>query len=108
MALTTEATQALHIVLSKTSMTNVITYGNLAREIGLPRGARQIAKALKALPSDTQLPWHRVVGAGPRVTTPPDSKVGQLQRQLLRREGWKILPSGRLVRAEIPDESSAP
>ena len=39
----------------------VSTYGAIARAAGLPRGARQVAAALRR---SFGLPWHRVLGFG--------------------------------------------
>ncbi|HEY2946514.1 MAG TPA: MGMT family protein [Vicinamibacteria bacterium] len=66
----------------------VATYGQLARLLGVPRGARAVGWALRALsPSrEKRVPWHRVVGAGGRIS--PRAGAGPLvQRRRLRREG---------------------
>ena len=39
----------------------VTTYGDIARELGDPRGARQVGWAIAGSPADTELPFHRVV-----------------------------------------------
>jgi methylated-DNA-protein-cysteine methyltransferase-like protein len=66
----------------------VATYGQLARLIGVPRGARAVGWALRALSParEKRVPWHRVVGAGGRIS--PRAGAGPLvQRRRLRREG---------------------
>jgi methylated-DNA-protein-cysteine methyltransferase related protein len=66
----------------------VATYGQLARLIGVPRGARAVGWALRALSParERRVPWHRVVGAGGRIS--PRAGAGPLvQRRRLRREG---------------------
>jgi methylated-DNA-protein-cysteine methyltransferase-like protein len=66
----------------------VATYGQVAAYLGVPRGARAVGWALRAL-SPTQeksVPWHRVVGAGGRIS----ARAGAgplLQRRKLRAEG---------------------
>lgn len=62
----------------------VVTYGDVARAAGLPRGARQVARALQACPWDRDLPWHRVVAAGGRIALPGER--GRRQRRLLELE----------------------
>lgn len=40
---------------------SVTTYGDIARALGNPRGARQVGWAIAAAPSELDLPFHRVV-----------------------------------------------
>jgi methylated-DNA-protein-cysteine methyltransferase-like protein len=66
----------------------VATYGQVARLLGVPRGARAVGWALRALDPrrERQVPWHRVVGAGGRISL----RAGAgpvLQRRRLRAEG---------------------
>jgi methylated-DNA-protein-cysteine methyltransferase-like protein len=66
----------------------VATYGQLARLLGVPRGARAVGWALRALSParEKRVPWHRVVGAGGRIS--PRAGAGPLvQRRRLVREG---------------------
>jgi methylated-DNA-protein-cysteine methyltransferase-like protein len=60
----------------------VATYGQVAEAAGLPRGARQVARALKTF---HDLPWHRVVGAGGAIRTPGEYALEQRLR--LQMEG---------------------
>jgi methylated-DNA-protein-cysteine methyltransferase-like protein len=63
----------------------VITYGQLAKWLRLPGGARTAGRAMSACPSGSGVPWHRVLGSGGRILLrDPHS---QLQRQLLESEG---------------------
>ena len=41
----------------------VANYGQVAEIAGIPRGARQVAYALRHVPKEMQLPWHRVITA---------------------------------------------
>lgn len=66
----------------------VATYGQVARLLGMRRGARAVGWALRALSpaAEKDVPWHRVVGAGGRIS----ERAGAgplLQRRRLRREG---------------------
>jgi methylated-DNA-protein-cysteine methyltransferase related protein len=66
----------------------VATYGQVAAAVGVPRGARAVGWALRALtPARADgVPWHRVVGAGGRIS--PRAGAGpELQRRRLRAEG---------------------
>lgn len=46
----------------------VATYGQIARLLDWPRGARTVGWALRALKPDTDVPWHRVVNALGRIS----------------------------------------
>ncbi len=46
----------------------VATYGQIARLIGFPRHSRMVGTTLRRLPSDTRLPWFRVVNASLRIS----------------------------------------
>lgn len=66
----------------------VITYGQLAKMLRLPGGARTAGFAIAACPSGRGIPWHRVVGAKGRILT--QEPVASLQRRLLESEGTHI------------------
>ncbi|WP_197722140.1 MGMT family protein [Sulfuriflexus mobilis] len=77
----------------------VATYGQIARLVNRPRGARQIGYALAALAratSEAQVPWHRVVNARGEVS--PRTKAGyeEFQRILLEDEGVTFDLNGRI------------
>ena len=66
----------------------VATYGQVAQLVGVPRGARAVGWALRALDPRRAhaVPWHRVVGAGGRIS--PRAGAGPvLQRRRLAAEG---------------------
>lgn len=65
----------------------VATYGEVAQQAGLPRGARRVGRALKGLPSDTRIPWHRVINAQGRISLPESSASQYTQRERLEAEG---------------------
>jgi methylated-DNA-protein-cysteine methyltransferase-like protein len=60
----------------------VATYGQVAAAAGFPGAARQVAWALH---NSRGLPWHRVIGAGGRISLPGDA--GREQRLRLELEG---------------------
>ncbi|MCY4015303.1 MAG: MGMT family protein [Gammaproteobacteria bacterium] len=66
----------------------VATYGHVAELAGLPRGARRVGRTLATLPTDTRLPWHRVVNARGRVSL--SGAAGRHQQDRLRSEGIDI------------------
>jgi len=70
----------------------VATYGEVARLVGVPRGARAVGWALKALPEEraAEVPWHRVVGHGGRISPRPGPGA-EIQRRRLRAEGVRFV-----------------
>jgi len=67
----------------------VATYGQVAGMAGDPRGARQVVRVLN---TQKNLPWHRVLAAGGRITLPGPG--GALQRKLLEAEGVRLNADG--------------
>lgn len=76
----------------------VATYGQVAELAGLAGNARQVGYALHALDEGTWegkvVPWHRVINAQGRISL--DSYAGEIQTQLLKREGVELDPRGRV------------
>jgi methylated-DNA-protein-cysteine methyltransferase-like protein len=74
----------------------VTTYGEVAKALRLPGGARAVGYAMAATPRGRGIPWHRVLGAGGhiRVSEPYAAK----QRRLLESEGVEV---GRVIDMKI-------
>lgn len=90
----TDPNQRIWQVVAAIPVGRVSTYGAVASMAGLPRGARRVGKALRALPPDTRIPWHRVINARGRISLPPASASGRLQRERLEEEGLEFDASG--------------
>jgi methylated-DNA-protein-cysteine methyltransferase related protein len=67
----------------------VATYGQIAGMAGDPRRAREVVRVLN---TQKNLPWHRVLAAGGRITLPGPG--GVLQRKLLGAEGVRFSADG--------------
>ena len=66
----------------------VVSYGQVALYIGVPRAARQVGWVLNGTEGKTDLPWWRVINREGRITidgTKFNDK--ELQRKLLQAEG---------------------
>jgi methylated-DNA-protein-cysteine methyltransferase-like protein len=63
----------------------VATYGDVARQAGMPGAARRVGRALRGLPGDTRIPWHRVISAQGKLVVPGGSTA--VQRERLKSEG---------------------
>jgi len=80
----------------------VATYGQIAALTGFPRHARQVGYALAALRGgDDDVPWHRVVNAGGRVSPRAEPGYEDYQRILLEAEGVEFDEQGRLSLARF-------
>jgi methylated-DNA-protein-cysteine methyltransferase related protein len=65
----------------------VATYGQVAELAGLEGQARQVGYALHALPTGSDVPWHRVINAHGEVSPRSSGDSHELQRLLLEAEG---------------------
>lgn len=74
----------------------VATYGDVAHHAGLGRAARRVGRALRQLPEDTRIPWHRVINSAGRLSLPAASAAGKQQRKRLTEEGIDFAASGRI------------
>ena len=74
----------------------VATYGQIAALAGLPRYARHVGYALRELPDDSDVPWHRVLGARGEVSRRSSSDTHEIQRHLLEAEGIVFDERGRV------------
>lgn len=72
----------VYAVVNEIPVGKVMTYGGIARLLGLPQCSRLVGRALKQVPAELSLPCHRVVNAVGRLTPGWDE-----QRALLSAEG---------------------
>jgi methylated-DNA-protein-cysteine methyltransferase-like protein len=75
----------------------VATYGQVARLAGLPRRARWVGRVLSELPPGSKLAWHRVLGAGGRISLARRTRRGQ-HRRLLREASRSRAPAASTSR----------
>lgn len=64
----------------------VMTYGQIAKEAGSPRGARQVVRILHTMSAKHNLPWHRVINIKGEIAI-PDEESAYSQRTMLEAEG---------------------
>jgi methylated-DNA-protein-cysteine methyltransferase related protein len=70
----------------------VMTYGQIARLAGSPRGARQVVRILHSLSRKHNLPWHRVINSKGEISFKDEE-----QRLLLECEGIEISKKGFIL-----------
>lgn len=64
----------------------VMTYGQIARLAGSPRGARQVVRILHSMSAKYHLPWHRVINSKGEIGLKENEAISA-QKQFLEDEG---------------------
>ena len=77
----------------------------IARVAGLPGRARLVGWALRRLPENSAVPWHRIVGAAGTISGRGRPAEEHEQRLLLEDEGVVFDARGRLSLAEYQWEN---
>lgn len=67
----------------------VMTYGQIARLAGSPRGARQVVRILHSMSQKYKLPWHRVINSKGEIGLTEDESFF-IQKMSLESEGIKF------------------
>ena len=74
----------------------VSTYGDVARKAGLPGAARRVGRALRGLPPDTRIPWHRVINARGEISKRSEPGYEFIQQDMLQAEGVVFDRTGKI------------
>ncbi|MDF2923431.1 MAG: hypothetical protein K0R57_2345 [Paenibacillaceae bacterium] len=82
----TPFTEAVIAIITNIPEGKVMTYGQIARGAGSPRGARQVVRILHSMSTKYKLPWYRVVNAQGEIAIQED-EGSSLQRMYLEGEG---------------------
>lgn len=68
-----------------------VSYGQIARELGVPGAARQVGWAMRTCPDN--IPWQRVVRTDGSIA---GGGHAEIRRAILEAEGVPFLPDGRV------------
>lgn len=74
---------------------SVASYGQVAEVAGNPRGARQVGHALRHLPDNHDVPWHRVLQASGRIAFDKDTPAFVEQSKRLMMDDVAVI-AGRV------------
>lgn len=74
----------------------VVTYGQVAACLGVPRSSRAVGYALRALSPGHDVPWHRVVNHRGQISPRYPAESPMLQRLLLEDEGVNFDTQSRI------------
>ena len=91
----TESTGRIITAIRTVPRGKVSCYRDIARNAGLPNGARQVARVLHAMSEKHKLPWFRIIRADGSIAL-DQSQGGDLQAQLLRAEGVAVSETGQV------------
>lgn len=88
--------QQVYALVAQIPAGKVATYGQIARMLGNPCGARTVGWALHSIPANLKLPWHRVVNSRGKISTGKNEPYPPEQRILLEAEGIEFDASGKI------------
>ena len=84
-------TQKVIQVIQSIPKGKVISYGQVAAYIGIPRAARQVGWILRSLEDGVSMPWWRVVNNTGRISIEGNlHNDKELQKKLLQQEGVAV------------------
>ncbi|MGH7267334.1 MAG: MGMT family protein [Candidatus Rokuibacteriota bacterium] len=78
----------MYSLVRRVPIGRVVTYGQVAALLGVPRGARAVGGAMRRCPPG--VPWQRVVNAHGGISRRPSAGGMLTQRLLLTREGVRF------------------
>ncbi|MBT2581672.1 MGMT family protein [Planococcus sp. ISL-109] len=73
----------------------VMSYGQIARLAGSPRGARQVVRILHSMSEKEAIPWHRIVNAKGEIAI-QEAEGRYTQKVLLEEEGLFVEANGKV------------
>jgi methylated-DNA-protein-cysteine methyltransferase-like protein len=77
-------------VISAIPFGKVVSYGQVALYVGMPRAARQVGWILNGLEGKTEVPWWRVVNNTGRISIKGSKYSAIEQKELLESEGINV------------------
>lgn len=84
---TVDKNTLIYTLVASIPVGQVASYGQIARLAGYPNHARLVGHLLKAMPADSNIPWHRVVNSQGKISFAQGSEQYQTQYQKLQAEG---------------------
>lgn len=98
----TSSHERIYTTIRRIPKGKVASYGQVAREAGLPRHARMVGYALHRLPNSSTVPWHRVVNAKGELSLVRAGRASGIEQRLrLVREGVPVNAAFRVSLARF-------
>lgn len=88
--------EEIFAVVSAIPFGEIASYSQVARAIGMPRGARVVGWALGTLLQGSPVPWWRVVNMHRQLTIVNPKMGPEEQKALLEKEGFTLVLEGGL------------
>ncbi|UJL46267.1 MGMT family protein [Virgibacillus sp. NKC19-16] len=88
-------TENVLTVLHQIPEGQVMTYGQVARAAGSPRGARQVVRILYSMSRKYDLPWHRVINVKGQIALKSEEGIMN-QKSMLEDEGIEVSETGKV------------
>jgi methylated-DNA-protein-cysteine methyltransferase-like protein len=88
--------EKVYAVVRRIPKGKVLSYSRVAALLNVPRGARAVGWALRALPHDSDVPWHRVINAEGKISIRMAGHNAIEQQTRLEAEGVKFTPEGHV------------
>lgn len=85
--------EAVYTLVRDIPRGRVMTYGQIATILGVPRAARAVGYALRGC-TDPRVPWQRVINSKGEISGKGAGERPLLQRELLEKEGIAFNESG--------------
>lgn len=82
--------EIIYQIVASVPTGKVACYGQIAGLAGYPNHARYVGTTLRTLPSDSTLPWFRIINGKGEITFPVGSPSFERQAALLEAEGVRI------------------
>ncbi len=93
--------QAILTTIAAIPKGRLSTYGHIAQAAGFSGNARLVGQTLKQLPSDSNIPWFRVINAQGKISFPENSENHQRQISALKAEGHTVSLSKAYLREKL-------
>lgn len=103
--------ERIYSVVSMVPPGKVATYGQIARIAGRC-SARNVGYSMASVPSESAVPWHRIINSRGKISVRSHGDTCNAQRQMLESEGIVFSDSGAVDLEEFgwngPLESAGP
>ena len=88
--------QAVYKLAKQIPKGKVASYGQIASLITTTRAARIVGWCLHQMDNDQNIPWYRIINSKGYISTTCPTHTADVQRQLLEKEGIKVVRKNNL------------
>ena len=88
--------QKIYKIIAQIPKGKIAIYGQIAKLAGIPGRPRRVGYALRILPDDIDIPWHRVINAKGEISPRGEMGFAELQQNLLKKESIQFDSNGKI------------